>query len=120
MVTMHDLKGAQYRFEKFKDESYLRRIILPLESLLTNFKRIVIKDSTVNSICYGAKLMIPGVLRFENDINRDEEIVLMTTKGEAVAVGVALMITQEIESCDHGLVAKIKRVVMDKDVCFIY
>jgi hypothetical protein len=28
--------------------------------LLTNYKRCVVKDSAVNAICYGAKLMIPG------------------------------------------------------------
>lgn len=86
---MHDLLDAQYKYEKFKDETYLRRVIMPLEVVLTNYKRIVLKDSTINSICYGAKLMIPGVLRFDDEINVNEEIVLMTTKGEAVAVAIA-------------------------------
>lgn len=45
-------------------ESYLRRVIRPLESLLTGYKRIVVKDSAVNAVCYGAKLMIPGLLRY--------------------------------------------------------
>ncbi|KAI8015221.1 H/ACA ribonucleoprotein complex subunit 4 [Camellia lanceoleosa] len=48
-------------------------------------------DSAVNAICYGAKLMIPGLLRFENDIEVGEEVVLMTTKGEAIALGIAEM-----------------------------
>ena len=42
---------------------------MPMERILMGYKRIVIKDSTVNAICYGADLMIPGVLRFDNDIN---------------------------------------------------
>jgi predicted ribosome-associated RNA-binding protein Tma20 len=29
---------------------------------------LVIKDSTINAICYGAKLMLPGVLRFASNI----------------------------------------------------
>ena len=37
---------------------------MPLERLLTSYKRIVVKDSATNSLCYGAKLMIPGVLRY--------------------------------------------------------
>lgn len=45
-------------------ESYLRRVIRPLESLLVGYKRIVVKDSAVNAVCYGAKLMIPGLLRY--------------------------------------------------------
>jgi len=61
-------------------ESYLRRTIRPLEVLLTSFKRIVVKDSAVNAICYGAKLMLPGLLRFESGIDVGDEVVLMTTK----------------------------------------
>lgn len=88
---------------------------MPLEILLTSYKRLVVKDSAVNAICYGAKLMIPGLLRFENDIEVGEEVVLMTTKGEAIALGIAEMTTAVMATCDHGVVAKIKRVVMDRD-----
>ena len=43
---------------------------MPLEVLLTNYKRIVVKDSAVNAICYGAKLMIPGLLRFADGYDK--------------------------------------------------
>lgn len=115
MVTMHDVMDAQWLYDNYRDESYLRRVIMPLEVLLTSYKRLVVKDSAVNAICYGAKLMIPGLLRFENDIEVGEEVVLMTTKGEAVALGIAEMTTAVMATCDHGVVAKIKRVVMDRD-----
>lgn len=62
-------------------ESYLRRVIRPLECLMVGYKRIVVKDSAVNAVCYGAKLMIPGLLRYEADISLNEEVVIMTTKG---------------------------------------
>lgn len=68
-------------FRSCLTESYLRRAVRPLESLLVGYKRIVVKDSAVNAVCYGAKLMIPGLLRYEADISLNEEIVLMTTKG---------------------------------------
>ena len=91
------------------------RTILPLEYLLISFPKIVVKDSTVNSICYGAKLMVPGVLRFSNGIEIGSEVVLITTKGEAIAIGIAQLTSSEIISCDHGLVAKSKRVIMDRE-----
>ena len=83
---------------------------------MTNFKRIVVKDSAVNAVCYGAKLMIPGLLRYEADIEVHEEVVLMTTKGEAIAIGIAMMSTVDLASCDHGVVAKIKRCIMNRDL----
>ena len=121
---MHDVLDAQFRYDKYKDESYIRRVVLPLEVLLTNYPRVVVKDSSVNAVCYGAKLMIPGVLRYDDRINAGDEIVLITTKGEAIAVAIAYflfyilirqMSTAEIASCDHGVVAKSKRVIMDRE-----
>ena len=37
------------------------------------------------------------------------------SSGEAVAIGNALMTSSTIASCDHGMVAKLKRVIMDRD-----
>jgi len=114
-VTMHDVLDAQWLYENQKDEAYLRWAIKPLEFLLTNYKRVVVKDTAVNAICYGAKLMIPGLLRYESGIEVGEDVVLMTTKGEAIALGVAQMTTAVMATCDHGVVAKIKRVIMERD-----
>jgi H/ACA ribonucleoprotein complex subunit 4 len=116
LVTMHDVLDAQHVYDTTKDESYLRRIVMPLEVLLTDFKRIVVKDSAVNAICYGAKFMIPGLLRFADNIEVGTEVVLMTTKGEAIAIAIAQMTTAVMATVDHGVVAKIKRVIMERDV----
>uniref|UniRef100_I3K8L6 H/ACA ribonucleoprotein complex subunit DKC1 n=1 Tax=Oreochromis niloticus TaxID=8128 RepID=I3K8L6_ORENI len=115
LVTMHDVLDAQWQFDHNKDESYLRRVIFPLEKLLVSHKRLVMKDSAVNAICYGAKIMLPGVLRYEDGIEVNQDIVVITTKGEAICTAVALMTTAVISTCDHGVVAKIKRVIMERD-----
>lgn len=52
----------------------------------------------------------------DKEIEIHEEVVLMTTKGEAIALGIALMSTVEMTTCDHGVVAKIKRVIMERDL----
>ena len=73
------------------------------------------KDTAVNAVCYGAKIMLPGVLRYEDGIEMNEEIVVCTTKGEAICIALAQMTTATMASCDHGYVAKIKRVIMERD-----
>jgi len=115
LVTMHDVMDAQWSYDNTKDETYLRRVIKPLEILLINHKRIVLKDSAINAVCYGAKVMLPGLLRFADNIEVGDECVLMTTKGEAIALGIAQMTTSVMATCDHGVVAKIKRVIMERD-----
>ena len=88
----------------------------------------------VNAVCYGAKILLPGVLRFDEGIEPGMEIAIITTKGEAVALGrsrdshmtshelllttlgIGMMGTAEMVTCDHGFCAKIKRVIMNRDV----
>ncbi|XP_015363626.1 PREDICTED: H/ACA ribonucleoprotein complex subunit 4 [Diuraphis noxia] len=115
LATLHDVLDAQWMYENNKDESYLRRVVRPLEGILTNYKRVFVKDSAINAICYGAKIMLPGLLRYDDGIELNMEIVIVSSKGEAVALGIALMTTATISSCDHGIIAKIKRVLMDRD-----
>lgn len=116
MVTMHDVKDSQWVYEKYNNEEYLRRVIMPLEILMINYPRIVVKDTSVNAICYGAQLMLPGVLRYESGIEVGKEVVLISTKGEAIALAIAQMTTSTIASCDHGIVTRTKRVIMERDV----
>lgn len=40
----------------------------------------------------------------------------MTTKGEAIAIGISQMSTVELSTCDHGVVAKVKRCIMERDL----
>jgi len=47
LVTMHDVLDAQYLYDNNRDESYLRRVIKPLEALLVSHKRVILKDSAV-------------------------------------------------------------------------
>ena len=60
--------------------------------------------------------MLPGVLRYESGIEVGKEVVLISTKGEAIALAIAQMTTSTIASCDHGIVTRTKRVIMERDV----
>jgi H/ACA ribonucleoprotein complex subunit 4 len=55
-------------------------------------------------------------MMIEKGIELHEEVVLITTKGEAIAIAIAFMTTAEMVACDHGTVAKIKRVIMERDL----
>jgi tRNA U55 pseudouridine synthase TruB len=43
MVTMHDVMDAQHVYDTTKDEKYLRRVIMPLEIILTRKKGLIKK-----------------------------------------------------------------------------
>lgn len=47
---------------------------------------------------------------YEAGIEPGEQVVVITTKGEAVCLAIAQMGAADMATCDHGIVAKIKRV----------
>ena len=61
------------------------------------------------------QIQILGVLRYDDGIELNQEIVVITTKGEAICIAIAQMTTATMASCDHGVIAKIKRVIMERD-----
>ncbi|KAI9714735.1 MAG: H/ACA ribonucleoprotein complex subunit dkc1 [Bogoriella megaspora] len=111
MVTLHDVLDAQWAKAKKGDDSHIRKVVQPLENLLTSYKRIIIKDTAVGAICHGAKLMT-----LDREIDVGEEIVMVTLKGEAVAIGIAQMPSTMMMTVDHGVAARTKRVIMDRDL----
>lgn len=119
MVTMHDLLDAKWLLDTKGDQSMMRRVIRPLEWMLTSYPRIIVKDSSIDAICHGAKVLMPGVMRFSDGIKVDKEdkdnvVVIVSTKGEAIALGIPQMTSEIMMTVDHGIAASIKRVIMDR------
>lgn len=60
-------------------------------------------------------MMLAGVLRFDSEINVADVVVLMSTKGEAVALGLAEMTSGVMATCQYGVACRLKRVILDRD-----
>lgn len=89
---------------------------MPLEYLLMKEKLIIVKDSAVAAICHGASALIQCVVRYSADIDHGDRVVLITTKGEAIALATATMNSADIAGLNHGVAARPTRVIMDRDV----
>ena len=86
----------------------------PVEYILKHLPKIVVRDSAVDALCHGASLALPGVVEVETGIKKNEIILILTLKDEAVAVGKSLMSTEEIISKEKGFCANLERVIMKK------
>jgi H/ACA ribonucleoprotein complex subunit 4 len=111
LTTLHQLNDAKFRLGK-GDESAIRRAVLPIESSLGDLSRIVVRDSAVDAICHGARLGIPGILSISGSMAKGKPLVIMTQKGELVALGTALLDADQVQTLRRGLAATTERVVM--------
>ena len=112
--SLHDLKDA-YEFYKEGDEKEIRKIILPIEEAVRHLPKIWVLDSTVDSVCHGAYLSIPGISRL-NNFNENETIAIMTLKEELVALGTSALNSDEMMNKEKGLAVKTTKVFMDRNV----
>jgi H/ACA ribonucleoprotein complex subunit 4 len=112
-VSLHDLYDAVFRM-KNGDESRIRTLVMPIENTISGIKQVVIKDAAVDAICHGAMLAVPGILSISPGIEKGETVVLLSAKGEFVAIAEAKMTTDEVLGTKKGIAFPVKRVIMDQ------
>src|SRR5688572_784997 len=91
LVTMHDVLDARLFWQEDKREEFLRACVRPVEAVTAHLNAIVLRDSAVDAVCHGAPLACIGIAQLDAGIEVDEEVALLTLKGELVALGVAKM-----------------------------
>lgn len=114
LVTMHEVAYWFMQWKESGDDAILRKFIQPMEKALALVPKIYIRDSAVDAICHGANLTAPGVLSIETGITAGSMVAIFTLKGEAVALAEAQASTEEILGMEHGVVARVKRVLMPR------
>jgi len=113
-VLLQDLKDAYVFCKEDKDEKNIRKIVLPMEKMLENIPKMVVRDSTVDALCHGADLAVPGVVEIDSDVKKDDIVTVLTLKGEGVALVKMKMNTEQIIEKDSGICAELMRVLMKK------
>jgi len=113
-VTLHDVAYWFGEYEEKQEQAILCKFIEPMETALMQLPKIIIRDSAVDAVCHGANLTAPGVLSVDSRIEKDNVLAIFTLKGEAVALGKALVSTQEMLDLQHGAVAALQRVLMPR------
>lgn len=114
LVTMHELSEAVFLYKSEGDDSMLRKVIMPAEYIISHMRKAVVVDGAVSAIYHGADLAIPGISMIHENIKRGDMVAILSLKGEVVAVGRALMSTEEVLERRKGIAVKTRRVIMKR------
>jgi len=115
LITLQDLNDAIYIYREEANEKYLRKIIQPYELAVMHMKKIIIRDTAIDSICHGADLGANGVLSLDASIEKGDLVAIMSQKNELVALAQVFHGSRKIASLKSGLIAKTKRVFMERN-----
>jgi H/ACA ribonucleoprotein complex subunit 4 len=111
-ISLNDLRDAYLFWREEGDEDAFRTVLRPMEDLFKHLKKVVVKDTAVEALCHGASLAAPGIMEIDAGISKGDLVALMTRKGEAVALGVAQMTSEQMLSAGSGVAVELDRVLM--------
>ncbi len=112
-LKLHDLKDIVEKWRESGDETEMREAIKPIEFGVAHMKKILVKDSTVRALCQGAPLHVGGISKLSEGIDVDDDVAVMTLKGELIGVGSSRMCSSDLHHKKKGIALKIGRVVLD-------
>ena len=112
--TLFDLKDASVRAEQ-GDPSALADLIRPMESVLEDVPKVVVRDTAVDALVHGAVLAGVGVLRVD-PFRKGATVAVMTEKDELVCLGEALVGSSSFQPGDTGLVIAPRTVFLERGV----
>ena len=94
----------------------MRRILSPIEALVSELPEIIVKDGAAGAIAHGAPLMRPGIVSIAEHLERGDTVRLMTMKGELVTLASMLTRSESIVEMKEGEVARTDSVFLPSDV----
>ena len=115
LFTLHELGDAYYFLKEEGNEKFLRKAIQPVESGVAHLPKIWVFDTTIESICHGVDLKVPGIGKLNNNISKDETVAVMTLKDELIALGIAKMASAEMLG-EKGIAVQTEKVFMQPGV----
>ena len=116
LVTLHDVDLAFTLWKKRGDDSLIKRVILPIETIFKDFPKIIVRDSAVAALAHGAQLAVPGILKLTEDVEKGKKTAIFTQKGEIIAVGEVKMSKEEILNLKKGIAVTLERVFILRDL----
>ena len=114
-ITMQQLADAYWLWKEKGEEAAMLRILHPIEDMLSDLPRVVVKDGAAAALSHGAPLLRPGLVSIDDDLNVGSEVLLVTMKGEAVAIAKMSQNSNVIPEMNQGEVAKPNCVLMKED-----
>lgn len=112
LFTLQDLTDAYYFHKKEGNEKYIRKVIQPMENAVRHLPKVWVLDTTVDSLCHGVDLKVPGISKLHDQIEENDIVAVMTLKNELVCLGTAKIKSKEMLK-DKGLAVKTEKVFME-------
>jgi len=114
LATLQNLKDAYDIYNREADEFYIRKIVLPMERMVSHIPKIYVRDSAVDALCHGAELASAGICYIDARIKTNMQVAYMTLKKELIGFGIAKLDAMKINKAKSGIMVKTTKIFMER------
>ncbi|MFX1309325.1 MAG: RNA-guided pseudouridylation complex pseudouridine synthase subunit Cbf5 [Promethearchaeota archaeon] len=114
LITLQNLKDAFTIYQLEGDDYFLKKIIYPMEKMVSHLPKIYVRDTAVDALCHGADLASAGICYIDARIKPDMLVAFMTLKKELIGFGITLKDALQIYKAKSGILAKSNKVFMER------
>lgn len=112
--TLQDLSDSFFYYNN-GNEKFIKKIILPIEEAVAHLPKIWVFDTTVDTLTHGADLSVPGISKFNSDIDEGDIVAIMTLKNELICIGTSKMNSEALLG-EKGKAVKTEKVFMESGI----
>ncbi|MFX1429228.1 MAG: RNA-guided pseudouridylation complex pseudouridine synthase subunit Cbf5 [Promethearchaeota archaeon] len=114
LITLHNLKDAYTIYQLEGNDYYLKKLIYPMEKMVSHMSKIYVRDTAVDALCHGADLASAGICYIDARIKKNTLIAYMTLKKELIGFGTTLKDALQIYKAKSGILAKTNKIFMER------
>ncbi len=111
LFTLHELTDAYHFYKEEQNDKFLRKAIQPIENGVKHLPKVWVFDTTIESICHGVDLKVPGISKLNDKISKEDVVAIMSLKDELVALGISKMSSDEMLG-EKGIAVQTEKVFM--------
>ncbi len=114
LISLQNLKDAYTIYQMEGNDYYLRKLVYPMERMVSHLPKIYVRDTAVDALCHGADLASAGICYIDARIKKNMLVAYMTLKKELIGFGTALKDAIQMLKAKSGILAKTNKIFMER------
>lgn len=114
LISLQNLKDAYTIYQMEGNDYYLRKLVYPMERMVSHLPKIHVRDTAVDALCHGADLASAGICYIDARIKKNMLVAYMTLKKELIGFGTALKDAIQMLKAKSGILAKTNKIFMER------
>ena len=104
--SLEVVKANYRRYLKTKQDTYIRKIILPPEKAVGHLPKVWIEDAVKKPFSHGSPIFTPGIIAFTSNLTKDVMVAVFDQSNNLIGFGISAKTAKQLETAEKGLAIK--------------